>query len=284
MNRYDAKTDWRRVLLFILIIAIAIAAVGFIAHVVNDDREKISSLTSFARGGLDSNGKFIDTKKSIYTKEAFGCQGLRVEPNFEFIGTYDVYYYDYDGKFIEAKKGIQGVYDEDYPLAKLARIVINPELEKGEDKIAWYGVSSLAKKFEITVDKDQAWRYESENLYTADNVTLNSGFVFDNSADPKVVNIIDSTVHKLTEHIAVAYKHYDVFVRVNTADVNWTGAVVVTNENDMQVVAFDQVNMSGVEPGEWTKLTVSIEGEINEDYKLLVKMPLTADCYIFGYN
>lgn len=290
MSRSVSKINWRRVLSFVLIIALVMAAVGLIVHVVNDDREEISSLTAFSRGSLDSTGKYVDVKTSIYTEEAFGCRGLRVEPSFEFIGTYDVYYYDYDGKFIEAKRGLQGVYDEDYPLAKLARIVINPELDSGDDKIPWYSVTTLAKKFEITVDKDQTWIYDTANLYDDAKALYDYNFYMGadgsdvaNTTGDVYLPLVEFEGCKVSEEIPLVEGcgKYDIYYRFTELTDMYTFNVVATSEG--KILKSVIKHSLSAEIGEWIMVTIEVPNDETADH-LRVRMANCAECYIFGYN
>ena len=269
----------KNIISVLLVVALLIGGISVLSSFASKKVETLS-VTSFSRGALNTSGKFVDSKKAIYTEEAFGCQGLVIEPSFEFIGTYDVYYYDYDGKFIEAKRGLEGSYNEDYPLAKLARVVIYPELEDGDDKIAWYSVSSVARMFKITVNKDQTWKYESKNLYDESKIVANSGFVFVNGEDV-IVEVNESAWHQRTEYIPVSYESYDVFIKLNAVDNNYSGAVIITVDD--VVIARDDCLMKDIDVGEWVKLSVSVD-DVTDDLNLLVKMPIGSDCYIFGYN
>ena len=63
------------------------------------DTKTISS-TKFSVGGLDSNGKYMNTNTSIYTKEAFECQGLEVSLDFDNEIEYQIYFYDQNNDFV----------------------------------------------------------------------------------------------------------------------------------------------------------------------------------------
>ena len=287
------KFEKKSILSIVLIVAILIASLGLISSLISVANRTTIKSSAFSRGSLNSSGKYVETNQSIYTKEAFGCMGLRIEPDFEFEGTYDVFYYDYNDNLIESKIGLDTIYDEDYPLAMMARIAIHPDIPQGENakeyKIKWYDVSGIANMFNITVNNNQEWIYESDNLFDKNSVTMNTtfGYPMDNDGnfiDRNVIQISGSPVYKLSEYIPVSYKNYDVYVRCNSDDENWTGAVVIASENDMKVIAAEHVNMEHHRPDEWVKITVSISGEVLNTYKLIVKMPNQADCYIFGYN
>lgn len=162
MAKFRRKASWKRIVCAVLV-TVLVASLGgaLISFAVRDTKTIPSS--AFSVGGLNENGKYIADDKSIYTKEAFECIGLRVQPDFESQVTYDVYYYDYDDRLVEVKKGLSSVYDEDFPLAQYCRIVIHPEIPedttKSEFKIKWYQVSGYADDIKITVDRKQEYLY-----------------------------------------------------------------------------------------------------------------------------
>ena len=141
------------------------------------DTRKISPL-SFSVGGLDpTNGEYVRTSLSIYTKDVIACDGLVITPDFETQGTYQVFYYDGDGKFL----GVSGVMrasdgeykkDDAFLCAKYARIVITPTLtassfaeEDKESKIYFWEAVKYAQGYTVAVAKEQ--RVISGNLFVA---------------------------------------------------------------------------------------------------------------------
>ena len=133
MAKKFKKANWKKILCAILVCLVGITALGGIATLARDKTKSIG-VTAFKRGDLNENGAYVESDQSIYTEEAFNCIGLRVAPDFECNSTFDVYYYDYNGNFIESKLGLSDVYDEDSPLAKTARIVIHPQIPKDTNK------------------------------------------------------------------------------------------------------------------------------------------------------
>ena len=297
------KFNWKSLIITILGIAILLGAVAGTVALIRRDTKTISSF-EFKRGALDENGEYVKSDKSIYTENAFDCIGLRVEPDFEFKGTYDVFYYDYDGNLVEKKLGLQKVYDEDFPLAKMARIVINPEapedVKENDFKIKFWEVNSYAKKLKITVDKKQEYLYEDcLNLYNAQATTLNK--TFKNETDPTPAsydskNLVDVTDAKYPAKLSNAvtvdgtYDKYDIFVHLEVGEGRWPivalfGADGKTLRDENGECIFDLVNSTSVVKPIWVKLTVEVpELESYDGVHLMVSMPDDSECYIFGYN
>ena len=109
---------------------------------------------SYEVGGLTEDGKYLETKESIYTKDAFECQGLDVDLAFNNNVSYRVYFYDNDNNFLSSTDTLTENYDETTTpkYASYARIVVTPN---DDDKISWYEVNGYAKQLEIEVNKEQ---------------------------------------------------------------------------------------------------------------------------------
>ena len=146
------KTNWKKVLSGILVVIVCITAISGIAAFAKNDTKTISA-RAFEVGGINSNGEYVETDESIFTKEMFECQGLKITPDFVLGAKYSVFFYNYDGVFIGSVVDRQDNFVENVPeLAKYARIVVTP-LEKTE--IKWYEVYKYAKRIDITVKRDQ---------------------------------------------------------------------------------------------------------------------------------
>ena len=296
------KTNWKKIFCAILAAILCITAIGGIAAIANNDSKSISS-TAFSRGALDENGKYVETDQSIYTKEAFGCIGLRVQPDFQSNATYDVYYYDYNDMLVEVMTDLSGVYDEDFPLAKKARIVIHPDIPEDVDakdfKVAFYEVYGIANQFDITVDKKQSYKYsDSINLYDAENCEVGKNFQSGTSSSPSAFdskNLTDmssaSYPVKVTEAIAVdgMYDAYDIYVYLETNEGRWPVSALFGS--DGKVIAtdgdyiYDVVDASSVVKPCWVKMTIKVPSlESYEGVHLMVSMPDDSNCYIFGYS
>ena len=290
MRRF--KKSWKKILSLGLVIIIGISAIGGIAGFAARDTKTISS-TAFSRGALDENGMYVKTKQSIYTEKAFECIGLCIEQDFESHATYDVYYYDYDGKFLESRKGLTGTYSEDYAFAKLARIVIHPTIPEDETEndfsIKFYEVYGIANDFTIKVNKNQEYLYEdSINLYNEDKASTDKSCRDTATGDWSTNTLYDVNGAKTTEKIEVfdengkaVYEKYDVYVKFSIPAK--TDLHVCLGDSDGTVVkrfdkALREINDEG-----WVKFTFEIPGDVEFEH-LRITMPSDADCYIFGYN
>lgn len=288
------KWNWKSILSIIVVIALLMGTLALVIGLTSgNNRTKIKS-GAFSRGSLDSNGKYVDTKQSIYTKEAFGALGLRVEPDFEFVGTYDVFYYDYNDKFLESKTQLTGIYDEDYPLAMMARIVIHPAIPSDENskefKIGWLEVGSYVNQFDITVNSIQNWKYSTENLYIDENALYDHNFNMgpnkndvQNDVGDNYMDLTEWSGVKVSEKIDLVdgCTRYDVFYRVNQRLDTHTFSIVASADG----IILESIvkNILDVEAGKWMKVTLVLPDDSTADH-LRLRMPNCTDCYVFGYN
>ena len=281
------KINWRGILSAILVGALLIGVIAGVA-VWAKDKTKTLSPTIFSRGALDENGDYVENDKALYTKDSFPCIGLRVEPDFEYNGTYDVYYYDPDDRLLTVKENLTGVYDEDYPLASHCRIVMYPgipeDVNAKDFKINFWEVLSYANKFTIEVNKDQTNLYgERINLYVEENAEI--GKTFDATGWNETLTVVEEENMKVSEDISVNgdFNKYDIYVRYAENSTAYTHAVVVADADD-KVLVRQSFNLADLEDGEWCKLTLEIPDDYDDDMYIKVRMHVSAECYIFGYN
>lgn len=130
------------------------------------DTKTISS-TKFSVGGLDSNGKYMNTNTSIYTKEAFECQGLEVSLDFDNEIEYQIYFYDQNNDFVHTTGKLSGASVKDSVpfFAKYARIVVTP---KNDDVVSKIEVLKYARQLTVKVNREQGYKNYSENLFIVD--------------------------------------------------------------------------------------------------------------------
>lgn len=289
-RNFKRKASWKRIVSIVLVTVLVVSLGGTLISFLAKNSKTIPS-SVFSVGGLNEEGTYSPTEHSIYTKEAFECIGLRVQPDFESQVTYDVYYYDYDERLVEVKKGLSSVYDEDFPLAQYCRIVIHPEIPEGtakaDFKIKWYEVSKYANDIKITVDRKQEYLYgDCVNLYVDENSTKNTGFIgivgeaFNISTDDSMRSV------KCSEKITIepSWKYIDVYFR-NVKNNNLNSQAVVVTDADNIVVAkggFTDLNPSMYVAEEWNKVTIEIPREY-EGLSLYIRMYEDIECYAFGY-
>ena len=162
--KFKLKKSWKSL---VSVTLAGVALFGAIFGLVTLSK-KISADTkeihpTFNVGAIDNQGNYMDSETSIYTKNLFECQGLSIEPDFEAIGTFSVYYYAQDKTFMGSTGNIKasdGVYSkkDSFSFAQYARIVISPA---EDDQIRFYEVSGYADDYTITVNKDQKPNYEN---------------------------------------------------------------------------------------------------------------------------
>ena len=295
MKSINFKRDWKKLLGVVLIVA---TVVGIAGVLISNDRKDMVSISSseFEVGTIDQKtGEYKSDNQSIYTSEAFNCIGLRIAPAFEFSGTYDVFYYDYNEHFIEAKLGLTGVYDEDYPLAKLARIALHPDVPADETKssfeISWWEIDNFADLVDITVAKNQKWAYETINLYNDETALKGSDFGKDadggylfHVGDIYTVESDSNSTVKVSAKINISgydYKFYDVYVK-KTNDIVMSSFNIVAASNNL-ILLSKFGNFTDYNDGDWVKITLDVSDFESADH-IRLRLPIASDCYVYGYN
>ena len=302
MTKFFKKNNLKRILSGVLAIGALLGIISFLSVLISKDTSSIG-ISSFKLGGLDENGKYVASETSIYTEDAFGCLGLRIEPEFEFAGDYAVYYYDENENMIFSRTGLDNVYDEDFPLAKYARIVITPE--PVDDKgvfIKNFSISKLevykyAKQLDITVDKTQEYHYENAvNLFVLNETTADKTFKNTNhSSDWNSVELTEISIPgrvTLSNKVKVdgEYETYDVFVYLEAGETEWP--VVAIFDDAGKVINYKTIDPGTTNKPAWIKLNIEAPDlESYEGVHLFVHYPTASSeapegghCYIFGYN
>ena len=166
MKKFFSKGNLKSIVGVVLLIALVIGIIALFASIFGSDTKRISS-SSFAVGGLDVSGEYRETTKSLYSKEAFCCQGLKIEKAFESKSRYEVYYYREDYSFIgQTDMLTDHSYDKgnSFPNAMFARIVITPVLEADEN-LNFLNKGGYANDFNITVLKDQTFEAPTYSVF-----------------------------------------------------------------------------------------------------------------------
>lgn len=143
------KNNWLRIVCAILAIVMLGGIIGATVNHFNKDTRTIS-VSAFSIGGLTEDGKYLESKNRIYTKDAFECAGLHIVPEFELNVSYVVYFYDEDGAFIEKTELMTEEFKDSVPAAaKTARVVIIPNDEDIELNV--FQIRKYAKQLTISV-------------------------------------------------------------------------------------------------------------------------------------
>ncbi len=163
MTRRRNKFNWKNLLAGALSVLVVAGAVFGIAQLAGKETRSIGG-GAFSVGGISSTtGEWLDSQSSIYTEDLFGCQGLEVVPAFGTKSTYQIFFYNEDGIYIESTEILSGkfVASELPACAHSARVVIYPSTldENGKEiedfKIRFWEVRGIAKDFKMTVNKEQ---------------------------------------------------------------------------------------------------------------------------------
>ena len=166
--RNKTKKTLKGILGGALCVASIIGTGAVINNMVNraDEDGLVKVHLNYDIGGLDANGEFEETDASIYTKNAFEAQGLKVEVDFDSTVDYELFFYDKYGDFISSTGALEKNFDDEIPLvASHARIEITPKAD--EDGIKWYEKSGYASQLTIKVNEKQEYNL-TENLFKID--------------------------------------------------------------------------------------------------------------------
>ena len=232
MKIFGKRIRWKKVLTVGVSLLLVAAAIGGVVALFGKDTTTVSPL-EFKRGNIGVDGKSVTSETSIYTKDAFPCQGLRIVPDFEATGTFDVYYYDVNDRLLNVVKGKSEVYEGEYPGATFARVVYNPAVPEGEDKKEWkiglLEVLKYAKQLTITVNKEQVQYKSSMDLYVAHEVT-------GNFLESNIGEIVSNAVMQSSAIVAVdeKYDYYTIYVK-------YTSKEATTNDTSVMFAGEDNV-------------------------------------------
>ena len=78
------------------------------------------------------------------------------------------------------------------------------------------------------------------------------------------------------------YEKYDIFVKRPEDSDSWAVAVVAATETN-KVLRDAASDLNNLKPGEWCKMEIDVS-DIEDAAYLIVRMPINAECSIFGYN
>ncbi len=161
MAKFRRKGTWKKILAGALAVVLGVGAIAGISALVKKADEDIKSISpKFSVGGLTATGAYEETDKSIYTKDAFECQGLIAKLEFDSSISYELFFYDVAGNFIESTGNLTEGYSEELPYeASYARVEITPiwddEVKEADRVIKWYNVRKYSKQLNLEVLKEQ---------------------------------------------------------------------------------------------------------------------------------
>ncbi|MBQ4535359.1 MAG: hypothetical protein IJA22_00885, partial [Clostridia bacterium] len=155
--KFRTNKSKKTILSIVLIALSCILVFGLVFGIAKTvgDKDTKTIHPSFSVGSLTADGKYEESENQIYTKKAFECTGLNVALDFDAEITYQIFFYNYDGTFLESTTSLSEHYKDSAPLfATHARIVITPN---EDEEIKFYEVSGYANQISIKVDKVQGF-------------------------------------------------------------------------------------------------------------------------------
>lgn len=157
-------------------------------------KDEVSIHPTFEVGGLDANGKYVEDKTTMYTKDKFACDGLKVTLDFDSTIDYQIFYYDIVDNYISSTDVLDEGFSGELPLdCAYARMMIIPQNDD-DNKISWIEKNKYANQLEIKVSK------------TADKIQ--ERFVNIKNRHYRIVNNVEDSVFvnamKFTENLEVS--------------------------------------------------------------------------------
>ncbi len=148
------KTTWKKIGTIVLSVVLALGSVvGVTALIQKIEEDTLKTVTpTYSVGGLNTSGAWQETDSSIYTKNAFECQGLKITPSFDSTISYQVFFYDSNDTFMYSTQELTSKFENAPLSAKYARVLIIP---KNDDKVAWYETLKYSTQLKIEVNKSQ---------------------------------------------------------------------------------------------------------------------------------
>lgn len=173
--KYKTKNVLKKVLSIGLACVIGVGAIAGISALANksDDDGKVKINPSYSIGGLDDQGKYVESDATLYTKDAFECQGLTIKPDFDSNVKYQIFFYDEMGEFVNATSVLENAYTSAVPVkATHARLELTPvwsdDVKEKDRVIKWHNKNQWTDNLEIRVNEEQVsydLPFEGENLF-----------------------------------------------------------------------------------------------------------------------
>lgn len=267
---FKSKSLWKKIGLGVLAGVVLIGAVFGVTALFRKAEEETQKEINptYAIGGLTEQGAYLETKESIYTKDAFECQGLNVKLAFDNNISYRIFFYDSEDKFFNATEKLTTNYNGVIsPFVYTARIVITPN---EDSKISWYEKNGYAKQLTISVDKEQSTNFSNRlNSVKVDVKMLGTGFMtngkfaasgsspfyfFDtvdtSNADTlimkaKTATFTNQVVYNGTQYFDMPLI-YDVENSTNSLDKSGVTYNVILVDGDFSYISYDVSSYKGI--------------------------------------
>ncbi len=166
-----SKRTWKKILSIGLGILLTVGAVFGISALISKSEETTKTIKpTYEIGGLTEDGAYSETNESIYS-DAFECQGLSVQLDFDHNISYEIFYYNEYSDFISSTGTLTENYNTVDNLMPANTVFARIEITPNEDSsISWYEKSKYSKQLTIEVFKDQTDLSNTESLVDLFNV------------------------------------------------------------------------------------------------------------------
>lgn len=165
-RNYSRKSKIKTIIAVILTVASVIGAVAGIAALVNKNKTE-DGLTKvnagYEIGALSATGDYEESEGSLYTKEAFECEGgVKVELDFDATVKYKVFFYNDNDAFISASEELDKTATTEAPEgATHARVMVTPiwdaDVDTEDQVIKWYNKGTYTKQLTVyTIEAKEA--------------------------------------------------------------------------------------------------------------------------------
>ena len=154
LNRHKRSDTVKWVIIFLLVIGIIGAVVALFVQMDRQTTVTTIGPEAYSVGALDEAGEQTDADTSIVTRDAFTTDGLKVELADDATVTYELFFYDADGKFISSTGALSSNFSVlTMPLnAEMAKIVITPT-EDEDGTVSLTEVWGYADQITVTTDR-----------------------------------------------------------------------------------------------------------------------------------
>lgn len=154
------KTKKEKAKWWLTIGAVVLSVVALVSAIIgltkNITTTKLGS-TDYAIGSVDSTGKVIDSKKSVYSKDLNTTDNLTIDIDEDTVTiTYKVAYYDENEKFVSMTEALSSDLDTTSipSTAEYFRVIITPNQVDGEDvTLNIFNMSKYTSQIEVNFDK-----------------------------------------------------------------------------------------------------------------------------------
>ena len=153
LRKHKTADAVKWVVVFLLVIGLIGAVITL--FVMLDRQTTVTEIGAeqYIIGGLDDEGAAADVDTSIVTRNAFTVEGLEVEVADEAEVTYELFFYDGEGRFISSTGEQTADFGGSIPeTADTAKIVIMPTADE-DGKVSLTEVIGYASMVTVTIDR-----------------------------------------------------------------------------------------------------------------------------------